>query len=89
MQTHDLKSWPEYFQPLFDGIKTFEIRKNDRRFGVGDVLRIREWDDMKGVYTGREVKRKVTYILAGIGPGAIPPLQGLHNRFVVMALAAD
>lgn len=40
--THDLKCWPEYFEPLLDGRKTFEIRKNDRPFAVGDTLYLKE-----------------------------------------------
>lgn len=44
--THTLKVWPQYFDALDSGGKTFELRKDDRtpRFAVGDVLRLREWD---------------------------------------------
>ena len=30
--THELKTWPGYFEEIFMGHKTFEIRKNDRNF---------------------------------------------------------
>lgn len=45
MSTHELKVWPEYFDALASGEKSFEFRKDDRepRFAVGDVLRLREY----------------------------------------------
>jgi hypothetical protein len=41
---HELKIWPQYFRPVADGDKTFEVRKNDRGFQKGDVVMLREWD---------------------------------------------
>ena len=67
MRTHELKVWPEYFAALLDGSKTFELRKNDRGFQVGDTLWLREWDGggpgQGYVYTGRESRRVVSYVL--------------------------
>ncbi len=88
MQTHDLKSWPEFFEPLFSGVKTFELRLNDRRFKVGDRLRLREFDDRKGIYTGREVSKTITYMIDGIGPGCITPAKGLSRGYAILALAS-
>lgn len=59
---HELKCWPNYFPHVLDGTKSFEIRENDRRFDVGDVLRIREWCPTKQSYSGRECYRRVTYM---------------------------
>ena len=34
--THDLKTWPEFFDAILDGRKTFEVRDTrDRDFAVG------------------------------------------------------
>lgn len=41
MATHYLKCWEMYFDPIAEGRKTFEIRKNDRDYQTGDVLVLR------------------------------------------------
>ncbi|WP_338749836.1 DUF3850 domain-containing protein [Bacillus sp. FJAT-52991] len=58
---HQLKIEPEYFEAVRNKTKTFEIRKYDRNFKVGDILSLREFDPSHG-YTGRSLERKVTYI---------------------------
>lgn len=58
----DLKIWPVFFEPIFDGTKTFEIRKNDRQFCVGDTLHLQEWDPETERFTGRSCMCRVTYI---------------------------
>ena len=59
---HELKTWPEYYQAVLDKKKTFEIRKNDRNFQVGDHLCLQEWNPETKDYTGRWLIREVTYI---------------------------
>lgn len=59
---HELKTWLEFYQPIEDGIKTFEIRKNDRDFRVGDSLILLEWNPYGENYTGRGTIRYITYI---------------------------
>jgi len=71
MAIHDLKCIQPYFQPICDSDKTFELRKNDRDFKVGDELILREIDhDLK--YTGMYALCDVTSILKdyiGLMPG--------------------
>ena len=62
MTIHELKCWPEYFEALWDGKKTFEIRKDDRGYQVGDYLVQREYDLNSG-YSGRVMVMSVTYVL--------------------------
>lgn len=47
-QEHELKLHPKFFLRVQDGTKTFEIRKNDRDYQVGDRLILREFDPEKG-----------------------------------------
>ena len=60
-KTHELKIYPKYFEAILDGKKTFEIRKNDRDFQVGDSIVLKEWDNIK--YSGREIQAIIKYML--------------------------
>ena len=61
---HYLKTWPVYYQSTKLGLKTFELRKNDRNYQVGDVLCLQEYDPEKEEYTGDEMLLKVPYMLS-------------------------
>lgn len=65
MTLHELKTWPEYFRATLSGLKKFEIRKNDRKFKVGDTLILFEFDpkERKRKYTGRHIRCKIIYLL--------------------------
>lgn len=56
----ELKIAPEYMQAQLDGIKNFEIRRNDKNFHVGQLLWLCEWAG--GRYTGRKVTLEITFI---------------------------
>lgn len=60
---HNLKILPMYFEEVRLGNKTFELRKNDRPYNVGDTLILKEFDGNN--YTKRELTREITYILQG------------------------
>lgn len=57
---HHLKISPEYFEAVVSGNKRFEIRKNDRNYQKGDILRLNEYQD--GQYTGDVHVAEITYI---------------------------
>ena len=61
MTIHELKILPEYFDAVRCGDKRFEIRKNDRNFQRGDILRLKELDGKE--YTGEEMDVFVRYVL--------------------------
>lgn len=94
IKIHELKILPEYFEAVFKGDKTFEIRKDDRGFEVGDILILKEFqegflDHTKGEpieiekrgYTGRTIEKEVCYIFKG----GIPEM-GLRKGFSILAL---
>jgi hypothetical protein len=81
-RVHDLKCWPAFFEPIYDGDKMFEVRKNDRGFQTGDLLTLREWDPERnyrsGAYTDRTLNMVISYVLSGF--------DGIENGYVVMGL---
>lgn len=59
---HKLKTIQPYYDASESGLKTFEIRKNDRNFKLGDVLVLYEWTGSSA--TGRRHIKQVTFILS-------------------------
>lgn len=57
------KVWPDFFQRIADGDKTFELRLADFECKEGDTLVLREWDPGTKEYTGRALEKKVTYVI--------------------------
>ena len=76
---HELKILPEYFTAIMFGKKNFEIRKNDRDFKVGDVLKLMEYAG--GKYTGSFIRREIVYIYHGDGN------YGLEKGYCVLGLS--
>lgn len=79
---HELRTWPEPFEALWEGRKVHEVRRMDRPFSVGDTLRLREWDPRRDPnirYTGREVRARISYI-------SLPATFGLADDVCVMSL---
>jgi len=64
MTRHELKTEPDVFEATWAGRKTAEYRRNDRNFGVGDQLILKEWS-REGGYTGREVAAVISHVLEG------------------------
>ena len=59
---HTKKVWPEYFQKILDGKKTYELRLADWECNEGDILVLQEWNPETKEYTGREIEKEVTYV---------------------------
>lgn len=70
--THCLKTWPDYFKDVKEGRKSFELRRADREFEVGDTVILQEYDPDKSRYSGKELHKRIIYILgdfAGLNAG--------------------
>jgi Domain of unknown function (DUF3850)/Antitoxin VbhA len=65
MTEHELKTWPEHLQAVKRGVKTLEIRRDDRGYQAGDVLHLREWEPNGKGYGGEELRVRVTHVLPG------------------------
>lgn len=60
---HVKKCWSVYFQKVLDGKKRFELRLADWKCEPGDELVLQEWDPETKEYSGREIVKKVDYVL--------------------------
>jgi len=56
------KTWPEYFQKILEGKKTFDFRLADWECQEGDTLVLNEWDPKTGEYTGRVIEKEITFV---------------------------
>lgn len=89
MKEHELKTDPLVFDDVAEGRKPFEIRKDDRGFEWGDVLKLRKTKHTGAEmaagapleYVGPPLYVYVTYILHG-------PIYGLAEGWVIMAIMA-
>jgi hypothetical protein len=58
---HELKTWTNSFQAVWDGKKKFEYRNNDRDFKLAEYLLLKEWNTDTG-YTGRALRVQIASI---------------------------
>jgi hypothetical protein len=87
VKTHELKTDSFVFDSVVMGYKTYEIRKNDRDFTVGESVLLKETkytgEEMKSgaplVYTGREFKALITHLLQG-------PVYGLQEGWAILSI---
>ena len=86
MTTHIVKSWPEFFEQVKSGNKRFELRKNDRDYKIGDLIRLREWEPYTQVYSGCELLLRITHMLEATGPGGIEPYRGLAAGYAILGI---
>ena len=88
--THQLKTWPQYWDAVASGDKTFEVRRDDRGFQKGDVVELlRCRHTMMGTYEvalspvthqpAHVLRKRITYVLTG---GQF----GIEPGFVVLGL---
>jgi len=72
---HKLKILPQYFEDKLQGMKKWEVRKNDRPFKDGDTLQLEEWSEETG-YTGRTLQEYIKKIYTDVS--------GIEDGYVIM-----
>ena len=68
MKIHELKTWPDYFEAVKYGNKTFEYRKNDRDFEEDDLLILKKYDPENEEYLKEELMVQVRKVYKDV-PG--------------------
>lgn len=84
---HDLKTDPSVFRQSLNGVKPWEIRRNDRDFVRGDTVTLHETENTgeemaEGaplIYTGRKITGVIGFVLNG-------PAYGLKPDWCVFSL---
>lgn len=74
---HDVKIGTTFYSDVVSGRKTFELRKNDRHYKVGDVICLHEYDE--GRETGDSAYVDVIYILEDF--------EGLKEGYCILGIA--
>ena len=86
MKLHELKIKHEYLIEVVMGRKTFELRKNDRDYQVGDLIRfidIRQSNNDNcdcDIYINEDDLYKITYVLKDV------PQYGLDKDYCILAI---
>ncbi len=85
MKLHELKIKHEYLIDVSLGIKTFELRYNDRDYQVGDLIRfidIKEDDTKNNVepYIDENTLYRITYVLKDVEK------YGLDKDYCILAI---
>lgn len=78
MKLHKLKIYPHYFSEIINCSKTFELRKCDRDYEVGDLLCLEEHDCDTKSRTGRSLIAQVKNILK--------EFEGLSEGYCIMSI---
>ena len=80
--THYIKLLIDFCDPVYEGRKTFEVRKNDRGYQTGDLVKFSPIDN-DGVFVSHPIAEKtykITYLLNG---------WGIEANYCVFSIAED
>lgn len=87
MNTHTLKVFIKYADAIMSGTKTFEIRKNDRNFKVGDKI-VFDVVSNEGISIGAAARHPLngqTYRIDYI----LDDFEGLAQKYVAFAISKE
>lgn len=75
---HELKVQPQFWDAIADGSNPSNIRRDDRKFRIGDICELKRYDPSHG-FTGQSVEKVITHILM---PEDFP--NGLPAGYVIL-----
>lgn len=79
MTIHELKIKKDYFIAIRNRTKNFELRKNDRDYRVGDLIKFIVLDDFNITYNPSELYY-ISYVLQNC------PEYGLQEGYCILAI---
>ena len=79
MTIHELKIKLDYFIAIRNRTKNFELRKNDRDYRVGDLIKFIVLDDFNNTYNPSELYY-ISYVLQNC------PEYGLQEGYCILAI---
>ena len=87
MTTHRLKVFVKYADAIMSGAKTFEIRKNDRGYEVGDSIVFEVVAD-EGYDVGAAARHPLNGMVYRIGY-ILDGFEGLAQKYVALAISKE
>lgn len=76
-----------FFSDIVTGTRTSDIREtSDRRFKVGDILHLCEFDPVKFIFTGKEQKVEITYIQTNKSNPCAISKDALKDNYAVLSI---
>lgn len=80
-----LKSWTPFFEAFLNDSKKHDLRDiTDRKFEVGEVVVLEEFDPFGCGYTGRKMNMMITYITDREHPCALSSV-GLDRGMAILS----
>jgi hypothetical protein len=81
----ELKTWPGFFEEVWSGRKTAELRKDDRTppYAERDVIHLLEYDPISGRFSGREIVARITHVVRNA------PSFGLLPGFAMLSFEVE
>jgi len=76
-----------FYKDIENGTRTSDIRcTDDRRFKVGDILELNEFDPVKFEYTGQVQRAEITYIQTNKSNPCAISYDALKDNYAVLSI---